>query len=45
VAAPAAGLTPAMARKAQANALEMAFLPAEEKQRLQEGKKKVRSRL
>lgn len=36
VAAPAAGLTPAMTRQAQANALEMAFLPAEEKRRLRE---------
>ena len=34
VAAPAAGLTPAMTRQAQANALEMAFLPDEEKQAL-----------
>jgi adenosine deaminase len=34
VAAPAAGLTPAMTRRAQANALEMAFLPDEEKQAL-----------
>jgi adenosine deaminase len=31
VAAPKAGLTPAMTRQAQANALEMAFLPEEEK--------------
>jgi adenosine deaminase len=33
-AAPAAGLTPAMIRQAQANALELAFLPVEEKQGL-----------
>ncbi|MBT8059366.1 MAG: adenosine deaminase [Gammaproteobacteria bacterium] len=34
VAAPAAGLTPAMTRQAQANALEMAFLPESEKRTL-----------
>ena len=34
VAAPAAGLTPEQVRKAQANALEIAFLPAEEKRAL-----------
>lgn len=34
VAAPRAGLTPAMTRQAQANALEMAFLPQHEKQAL-----------
>ena len=38
VAAPAAGLTPAQTRQAQANALEMAFLPEEEKRRLLEKK-------
>jgi adenosine deaminase len=35
VAAPRAGLTPAMTRQAQANALEMAFLSASEKRALQ----------
>ena len=39
VAAPAAGLTPAMARRAQANALEMAFLPDDEKRDLQRRKR------
>jgi adenosine deaminase len=34
VAAPRAGLTPALIRQAQANALEMAFLPDEEKRAL-----------
>jgi adenosine deaminase len=38
VAAPAAGLTPALTRQAQANALEMAFLPEEEKRALLEKK-------
>jgi adenosine deaminase len=37
VAAVAAGLTPAMTRQAQANALEMAFLSADEKRKLKEG--------
>jgi adenosine deaminase len=40
VAAPAAGLTPGMTRQAQANALEMAFLPEQEKQQLSLRKKK-----
>ncbi len=39
VAAPKAGLSPAMTRKAQANALEMAFLTQEEKQALLQKKK------
>ena len=39
VAAPRAGLTPAQARQAQANALEMAFLSDEEKQALLERKR------
>jgi adenosine deaminase len=43
VAAPAAGLTPAMAWRAQANALEMAFLPAEEKRELQRRKRESRA--
>jgi adenosine deaminase len=38
VAAPAAGLSPAMTRQAQANALEMAFLPEYEKRALLEKK-------
>jgi adenosine deaminase len=36
VAAPRAGLSPKMTRQAQANALEMAFLPDSEKQELLE---------
>jgi adenosine deaminase len=38
VAAPRAGLTPKMTRQAQANALEMAFLPEDEKRALLESK-------
>ena len=38
VAAPRAGLSPALARQAQANALEMAFLPDYEKRALLEKK-------
>jgi len=38
VAAPRAGLIPQMTRQAQANALEMAFLPEEEKRTLLENK-------
>lgn len=43
VAAPAAGLTPAQIRQAQANALEIAFLTAEEKQALQQKKSPTES--
>jgi len=39
VAAPRAGLTPAHIRQAQLNALEMAFLPADEKRALQSRKR------
>jgi adenosine deaminase len=39
VAAPRAGLTPAHIRQAQLNALEMAFLPADEKRALQARKR------
>jgi adenosine deaminase len=46
IAAPRAGLTPAMTRQAQANALEMAFLPEHEKRALRRKKsesKKIRT--
>jgi adenosine deaminase len=39
VAAPAAGLTPEQIRQAQINALETAFLSAEEKRELREKKR------
>jgi adenosine deaminase len=42
VAAPRAGLTPAQARQAQANALEMAFLSAAERQALLERRQGAR---
>jgi len=41
VAAPRAGLSPQMTRQAQANALEMAFLPEEEKHSLLEKKSRI----
>jgi adenosine deaminase len=40
VAAPRAGLNPEQTRRAQANALEMAFLPKEEKAALLQRKRK-----
>jgi adenosine deaminase len=43
VAAPAAGLTPEMTRQAQANALEMAFLPAGEKLAMKRRKRASRT--